>query len=1399
MKTFLRKTSLFLLMFLQTLWVFPQSSWTAGSGSESDPYLIENISHLQYLAQKVSYDSITYENTYFKLTADLDLSSVCGIIGSDTINWTPIGRYVSSTILFPFKGIFKGNGKTISNLYINTSESRVGLFGLMEGCIVDSLNLENVSIVAESRAGGLCGLARNSTQVSYCSVSGSVTTTIVGSSYAGGLCGMFNVGATMTYCTNNAEVTGDVHVGGLAGILNTDATIEHSTNNGLVFGISNYAGGISGYITTSSAISDCYNSGMVRGNNFVGGICGRAASNCSIARCTNNGSASCTNTNAGGICGYASSSVITECVNNQQINGYRYVGGISGYLSASSVIESNNNQRVTGDQYAGGVSGFTTNLTNILDCKNISGVTANQCVGGISGYTQTTCEINHCSNSGIVTANITSDESYAGGITGVLSGSLVFNCNNSADVIGFASQVGGIAGGGHLESQIENCFNSGSLTQSEHNLAGGISGVLNSGSFISYCINIGNINGDNSVGAICGRIADSVSVINQCYYDKQLCRVDGINDSVVEGAAEGRMTIDLIGNNPSALTEFPDSVWVFTEGMYPRPIGVENDESTIAASAFIYFASCDQVVYETIDSVATDFRVSTQNGVSWISHAPDVLSIDGENVSILYTGEDTTVSISATINNVIYKTVELRVKPVEEYFVNIEGNNTICIGDTIILSVVDDYNTGLYTWYTGNDTSSAPIGSDSVIILSPTTSTSYTLKAQRNCEIDLKTVSITVYPTAQIEFEHIACDSYIWNDETYHQSGDYSQQFQSIHGCDSVVTLHLTVNESKTHQFSETVCDSYTWNGVTYTQSGDCVQTLSTVNFCDSIVTLHLTVNHSANTEFSETACDDYVWNNEIYTQSGDYVQEFQTAAGCDSTVTLHLSINNSSQNEISQTACDEYVWNNEIYTQSGDYVQELQTAAGCDSTVTLHLSINNSAQAEISQTACDEYVWNNEIYTQSGDYVQVLQTAAGCDSTVTLHLSINNSAQTEISQTACDEYVWNNEIYTQSGNYVQEFQTATGCDSTVTLHLTINNSVQNEFSQSACDEYIWNNEIYTQSGTYVQEFQTGSGCDSVITLHLTINNSVQTEISQSACDEYVWNNEIYTQSGTYAQQFQTTIGCDSIVTLHLTINNSVQAEISQTACDEYVWNNEIYTQSGDYLQQFQTIVGCDSIVTLHLTIHPSTQTELIANICFGEDYTENGFEIVQPAVGTYTETRSLTSINGCDSIVLLALTVNELPMIEISGESEINAGESTTLTATGAETYLWSTGETTPTITVSPSETTDYSVIGIDDNGCESTAEVTVTVHLGIAAVVVADYQLYPNPAKDYVMVAGEKITKIEIFNGVGQLTTTETVSDKLTTEVRLDTKSMEEGFYLIRIHLNNNSIITKRLVVVK
>lgn len=94
---------------------------------------------------------------------------------------------------------------------------------------------------------------------------------------------------------------------------------------------------------------------------------------------------------------------------------------------------------------------------------------------------------------------------------------------------------------------------------------------------------------------------------------------------------------------------------------------------------------------------------------------------------------------------------------------------------------------------------------------------------------------------------------------------------------------------------------------------------------------------------------------------------------------------------------------------------------------------------------------------------------------------------------------------------------------------------------------------------------------------------------------------------------------------------------------------------------------------------------------------------------GSFTVT--ITDGLGCSNSSTVAVAVNTRPTVTVSGTATVCAGQSVTLTAVGGATYLWNTGVTTNTLTVTPSANTTYSVIGTNIAGCSDTATFSVAV----------------------------------------------------------------------------------------
>ena len=95
----------------------------------------------------------------------------------------------------------------------------------------------------------------------------------------------------------------------------------------------------------------------------------------------------------------------------------------------------------------------------------------------------------------------------------------------------------------------------------------------------------------------------------------------------------------------------------------------------------------------------------------------------------------------------------------------------------------------------------------------------------------------------------------------------------------------------------------------------------------------------------------------------------------------------------------------------------------------------------------------------------------------------------------------------------------------------------------------------------------------------------------------------------------------------------------------------------------------------------------------------------------TTTYIVSLEDASGCSDSTSITIVVNPIPVTSVSSDTSICAGETVTLTGSGGSSYFWNTTETSAAITVTPANTSTYSVIASNGSCSGSIASVIVTV----------------------------------------------------------------------------------------
>ena len=280
--------------FAIDVWDGSASPWTNGSGTSSDPYLIETAANLAYLAEKVNegYEAqgmAVFQYTYFLMTDDIDLNN---------ISWTPIGNADTNMEGYYFAGIFDGWYHNIDHLRIQTNADACGLFGAIGGeqapppgprtGVIMHLSVTNGNITSTgSGAAGIVGGMAGEAFVYQCSFSGTISINNNGSYCgAGGIAAAMAENSAIGECsfhgsitaTNNGGFTGSAGAGGIVGIAMDNASISKCYNTGTItssaFMLSVAAGIIGATLQENNvSVQDCYNVGSLNAST-KGGIFG---------------------------------------------------------------------------------------------------------------------------------------------------------------------------------------------------------------------------------------------------------------------------------------------------------------------------------------------------------------------------------------------------------------------------------------------------------------------------------------------------------------------------------------------------------------------------------------------------------------------------------------------------------------------------------------------------------------------------------------------------------------------------------------------------------------------------------------------------------------------------------------------------------------------------------------------------------------------------------------------------------------------------------------------------------------------------------------------------------------------------------------------------------------------
>ncbi len=612
---------------------------------------------------------------------------------------------------------------------------------------------------------------------------------------------------------------------------------------------------------------------------------------------------------------------------------------------------------------------------------------------------------------------------------------------------------------------------------------------------------------------------------------------------------------------------------------------------------------------------------------------------------------------------------------------------------------------------------------DGVTYSSSTNTPTFTLTNAAGCD-SVITLNLTIDNFTTGVDVISSCDPITWLDGNTYAASNNTATFTfvggSLQGCDSVITLNFTLLQPNASTDVQQSCGPFTWiDGNTYNASTNTPTfTLTNAAGCDSVITLNLTIDNFTTGVNVISSCDPITWlDGNTYSTSNNsatFTIVGGSAQGCDSVITLNFTLLQPSASSDVQQSCGPFTWIDGVTYSSSTNTPTftLTNAAGCDSVITLNLTIDNFTTGVDVISSCDPITWlDGNTYSASNNsatFTIVGGSVQGCDSVITLNFTLlQPSVSTDVQQ-SCGPFTWiDGNTYNASTNTPTFTLTnAAGCDSVITLDLTILPAVSSSTNLTICDAqlpFVWNGLTFTAAGSQSATLISAEGCDSIVTLNLSVNQQITASIDSSICSAQlplVWNGLTFTAAGSQSLILTSSAGCDSVVTLNLSENPQLNTSIDSTICSAQlplVWNGLSFTAAGSQSVTLTSEAGCDSVVTLSLTVHNTFTDTLAISICEGSNYIlPDG--ISATASGIYTS--SFQNQFGCDSSITTILTVDPQITLTLSNDTGICAGTTIEIIASGADEYSWNPAEglsstTGSTVSASPSNTTTYSVTG--------------------------------------------------------------------------------------------------------
>ena len=697
-------------------------------------------------------------------------------------------------------------------------------------------------------------------------------------------------------------------------------------------------------------------------------------------------------------------------------------------------------------------------------------------------------------------------------------------------------------------------------------------------------------------------------------------------------------------------------------------------------------------------------------------------------------------------------------------------SSSCTFGDTATITAPLGFN---YKWFSSADTTQ-PLSinrSLQVVLDSNTYYCDISFIDNPNCKFRMSYNHFLVPDTIRDTVRHIICPggSCTVNGETYYRPGWYLQNLRTVRGCDSLLYIYVRNLDTIRDTIYRTVCAGarFDTNGQSYYLTGEYTQHLRQPDSCYNNLVIRLTVNDTLRDTIYRTVCAGarFDTNGQSYYLTGEYTQHLRQPDSCYNNLVIRLTVNDTLRDTIYRTLCAgaRFDTNGQSYINTGFYSQlHRDTVLGCYSRLNIDLVVHDTFRNVIWQNICAgaTFTQGGQSYYLQGTYFQRLHTIYGCDSITEIHLTVNDTLRDTLDFSLCAGHTVtvNDSIYYLDGWYRQDLRTPDGCDSILHIHLDVADTLRDTLYFSVCAGKTMdvNGQIYANRGWYRQHLRTPDGCDSILHIALMVDDTIRSHDYDTICDGniYMYHDSAYSVAGAYRHLLKTPDGCDSIVTMHLFVRDTAVTHIYDTISsgDSYEFFGEHYSQQGVYSEVLtRQKNGCDSTIVLHLKVCRTTYTHLYDTICTNGTYIYADSVITDFGVFSRLE----YSVDHCDSIILLHLTVLDYPTLSIVDSGTYCKGGTATLAAvTNANHITWSSYPADSTLVgqehdfvihVAPDRYVEYmATVDIQPYSCV-TSDV---VSLNKPSEIIAAMTMYPSEiTTDNLQVAFSDISYGEVI----------------------------------------------------